>query len=104
MGILETLKTKLAPAREKVSDLAQQHEDKIDRGLDKAAKMVDDRTKGKYSEKIHTRTDKAKDALDRFAHRGEAGPKGAETDRSAEGDRGATPPPPPQDSPPPPTS
>ncbi|OAH14697.1 antitoxin [Streptomyces jeddahensis] len=103
MGILETLKTKLAPAREKVSDFAQQHEDKIDRGLDKAAKMVDDRTKGKYSEKIHTGTDKAKDALDRLAHR-ETGPKEPEGERGAAPDRGATPPPPPQDSPPPPTS
>ncbi|MGW1030472.1 antitoxin [Streptomyces sp. NPDC002577] len=98
MGILDTLKTKLAPAREKVSDFAQHHEEKIDRGLDKAAKMVDDKTKGKYTEKIHTGTDKAKDAWDRLAHK-------EETERKeAASDRGATPPPPPQDSPPPPTS
>jgi len=97
MGILDTLKTKLAPAREKVSDFAQHHEDKIDRGLDKAAKMVDDKTKGKYSDKIQTSTGKAKDALDRFAHRETA-------HKEAESDRSATPPPPPPDSPPPPTS
>ncbi|MER5181923.1 antitoxin [Streptomyces sp. NPDC002896] len=104
MGILDTLKTKLAPAREKVSDFAQHHEDKIDRGLDKAAKMVDDKTKGKYSEKIHTGTDKAKDAWDRLAHKEETGHKEAEGERGTTPDRGATPPPPPQDSPPPPTS
>ncbi|MFJ6570552.1 antitoxin [Streptomyces sp. NPDC091292] len=67
MSFLDTLKAKLAPAKDKVSDLAQQHGGKIDHGLDRAAKVVDDKTKGKYSEKIHSGTDKAKGALDRLA-------------------------------------
>ncbi|MFI8933679.1 antitoxin [Streptomyces sp. NPDC053474] len=67
MGFLQNLKAKLAPAKDKVSGLAQQHGDKIDQGLDKAAKMVDSKTKGKYSDKIQTGTGKAKDALDRLA-------------------------------------
>ncbi|MEU4794568.1 antitoxin [Streptomyces sp. NPDC023327] len=67
MGFLDRLKDKLAPAKGKVSDLAQQHGDKIDQGLDKAAKVVDAKTKGKYSDKIHTGTGKAKDAVDRLA-------------------------------------
>ncbi|MFI0235022.1 antitoxin [Streptomyces sp. NPDC016845] len=67
MSFLNNLRAKLAPAKDKVSELAQQHGDKIDRGLDKAAKAVDDRTKGKYSDKIQQGTGKAKDALDRMA-------------------------------------
>lgn len=37
MGLLDNVKARLAPAREKVSDLAQQHGgkiDKIEQGLD----------------------------------------------------------------------
>ncbi|MET9373493.1 antitoxin [Streptomyces sp. NPDC003035] len=83
MGLLDSLKAKLAPAKEKVSDLAQQHEQKIDHGLEKAARLVDEKTKGKYSAKIESGTGKAKDALDRIAHKDD-GPKG----------EGPTPPPP----------
>ncbi|MEU5313391.1 antitoxin [Streptomyces sp. NPDC021562] len=71
MGLLENLKAKLAPAKDKASHLAQQHEDKIDKlqhGMEKAARVVDERTKGKYSDKIQTGTGKAKDAMDRFVH------------------------------------
>ncbi|MGH4034854.1 antitoxin [Actinomycetota bacterium Odt1-20B] len=81
MGFLQQLKEKLAPAKDKVSDLAQQHGDKIDQGLDKAAKVVDEKTKGKYSDKIQTGTDKAKDAVDRLA-----GTDGGATGKAADGD------------------
>ncbi|MEV5981691.1 antitoxin [Streptomyces sp. NPDC052114] len=83
MGFLDQLKAKLAPAKDKVSDLAQQHGDKIDQGLDKAAKVVDEKTKGKYSDKIQTGTGKAKDAVDRLAGTDEGKDTG-----------GSTPPPP----------
>ncbi|MGW1885409.1 antitoxin [Streptomyces sp. NPDC002133] len=86
MGFLDTLKTKLAPAKEKVSDFAhhhgEKHGDKIEKlehGLDKAARKVDQRTKGKYSDKIESGTGKAKEALDRLAHRDEG------TERKDEG-------------------
>lgn len=69
MGFMDTLKAKLAPAKEKVSDLAQQHGEKIEHGLDKAAKTVDTKTKGKYSSKIESGAGKAKQALDRVAHK-----------------------------------
>ncbi|MEU8715306.1 MULTISPECIES: antitoxin [unclassified Streptomyces] len=71
MGLLDNFKAKLGPARDRVSDLAQQHEDKIDKlqhGIDRAARVVDEKTKGKYSDKIQTGTGKAKDAMDRFVH------------------------------------
>jgi hypothetical protein len=73
MGLMDSLKAKLAPAKDKVSGLAQQHGGKIENGLDKAAKMVDEKTKGKYSDKIQTGTGKAKDAMDRLAHQGDTG-------------------------------
>ncbi|MET9803486.1 antitoxin [Streptomyces sp. NPDC006368] len=73
MGFLDQLKARLGPAREKVSGLAQQHEGKIDHGLDKAAQMVDRRTKGKYSDRIQSGTGKAKDALGRIAHKDDGG-------------------------------
>lgn len=90
MGLLESLKTKLTPAKGKVSHLAQQHGGKIEQGLDKAAKLADKKTKGKYSDKIQTGTGKAKGALDRLAHKEGDGREG-----------GATPPPP---APPPPSA
>ncbi|MGW5098515.1 antitoxin [Streptomyces nodosus] len=68
MGLVDNLKAK-------VTEFAQQHEGKVDRGLEKCAKMIDDRTKGKYSDKIHTGTDKAKVAVERIAHRDD-GPGG----------------------------
>nr|WSY51242.1 antitoxin [Streptomyces sp. NBC_00886] len=91
MGLMDSLKANLAPAKDKVSGLAQQHGGKIENGLDKAAKMVDEKTKGKYSDKIQTGTGKAKDAMDRLAHKGDTGSTGTE--------RGGTRMPP--DSPPP---
>ncbi|MEE1751680.1 antitoxin [Streptomyces sp. SP18CS02] len=73
MGLLDSLKAKLAPAKDKVSGLAQQHGDKIDHGLDKAARLVDQKTKGKYSDKIESGTGRAKHALDRIAHKDDGG-------------------------------
>ncbi|MFE9769206.1 antitoxin [Streptomyces sp. NPDC005808] len=89
MGLLDNLKARLAPAKDKVSDLAQQHGDKVSQGLDKAARAVDEKTKHKYSDKIQTGTGKAKGAMERLAHK--------------DGDDGAMPP---RDapSPPPPAS
>ncbi|ANS68424.1 hypothetical protein SLINC_6200 [Streptomyces lincolnensis] len=94
MGLLDNLKAKLNPAKDKVSGLAQQHGDKIQHGLDKAAKVVDEKTKGKYSDKIQTGTGKAKGAMDRLAHKDGTDAGGA-TD---------TPPAPPPPSSPPPAS
>ncbi|MEU0137333.1 antitoxin [Streptomyces sp. NPDC006296] len=83
MGFLDNLKAKLEPAKEKVGDLAHQHGDKIDQGLDKAARTVDEKTKGKYSDKIVSGTQKAKDAVDRLGNKND------------EGGTPGTPPPPP---------
>ncbi|MFJ6523182.1 hypothetical protein ACVW0K_005265 [Streptomyces filamentosus] len=97
MGLLDSLKAKLGPAKDKVSDLAQQHGDKIDQGLDKAAKMVDEKTKGKYSDKIQSGTGKAKEAIDRIGHKDDGTPGDGTPGGGAPGDGkpgGSTPPPP----------
>ncbi|MFF4406419.1 antitoxin [Streptomyces sp. NPDC001262] len=73
MGLLDNLKAKLDPLKDKAADLAQQHGGKIEQGLEKAAKAVDEKTKGKYSSQIETGTGKAKDALGRLAEGGEKG-------------------------------
>jgi uncharacterized protein YjbJ (UPF0337 family) len=100
MGLMDSFKAKLAPAKEKVSGLAQQHGGKIENGLDKAAKMVDEKTKGKYSGKIQTGTGKAKDAMDRLAHKDEPGSPGSTSSPgSTEPEGGGTTTPP--DAPPP---
>ncbi|MGX2994136.1 antitoxin [Streptomyces sp. JNUCC 64] len=101
MSILDTLKAKLAPAKGKVSDLARQHGEKIDHGLDKAARLVDDKTKGKYSDKIHSGADKAKGALDKLAAQS-AAPDTATAGDSAHGTPGAPGTPPGGDGTPPP--
>lgn len=69
MGLLDNLKAKLAPAKDKVGDLAQKHEGRIGQSLDKVAKAVDSKTHGKYSDHITSGTDKAKDALGKVAHK-----------------------------------
>ncbi|NBM14126.1 antitoxin [Streptomyces sp. GC420] len=71
MGLLDNIKAKAGQLKGKAGDLAQHHEGRIEHGLDKAAKAVDSKTKGKYSGKIHSGTDKAKGALDRLAHKDE---------------------------------
>ncbi|MEV8588383.1 antitoxin [Streptomyces sp. NPDC051180] len=95
MGLLDSLKAKLGPAKDKVADLAQQHGEKIDHGLDKAAKMVDEKTKGKYSDKIQTGTGKAKDAIDRIGHNDDGRDGGQGGGPGAGPGGGPTPPPPP---------
>lgn len=69
MSILDSLKARMSPARDKVSDLAQQHGGRIGDGLDKVARTVDRKTKGKYSDRIESGTGKAKGALDRMSHK-----------------------------------
>ncbi|MFD3479961.1 antitoxin [Streptomyces sp. NPDC058695] len=85
MGIMDTLKAKLS--KDKASDLAQKHGDKIDQGLDRAGKTADQKTQGKHSDQIQTGTSKAKDAMDRFGGPGQ--------DKGGSSGGGATPPPPP---------
>ncbi len=57
MGLLDD-------AKDKAGDLVDSQGEKIGQGLDKAGELIDDKTGGKYSDKIDAGIGKAKDALD----------------------------------------
>lgn len=73
MGFMDTIKDKLGMARSKAGDYAQQHGDKVESGIDKAARTADSKTGGKYSDKIQTGTEKAKDATRDLGDKGGGG-------------------------------
>jgi hypothetical protein len=50
-------------AKEKMGQLASEHGDKVDQGVDKAAGMADEKTGGKHGDKIQQGADKLKDRL-----------------------------------------
>ena len=54
----------LDDAKDKVKDLLDGHEDKVDQGIEKAGDLVDDKTGGKYEDKVDIAQEKAGDALD----------------------------------------
>jgi hypothetical protein len=67
MGLSDTLKGALDQAKEKASELADKHNAGIDHGLDKVGELADRATKGKYSDKIHSGRDRAKERVDGMA-------------------------------------
>ncbi|MGI9084113.1 MAG: antitoxin [Aeromicrobium sp.] len=64
MGFLDKLKGK-SGLKDKAIDLAKQHDDKLDQGIDKASDLADKATKGKYTDKIDNAAEKAKDAYEK---------------------------------------
>ncbi|MFY0409820.1 antitoxin [Solicola sp. PLA-1-18] len=83
MGFLDKYKGRGDELKAKAAELARQHGDKIDQGLDKAGDAVSRATKGKYDDKIDSATRKAKEGVDKIADDGHQGP----------GTPGTTPPP-----------
>lgn len=59
MGFMDNIKGK-------VEDAVDKHGDKIGDGIDKAARVADEKTGGKHHDKIEGATGKAKDALDKL--------------------------------------
>ncbi|MGX4689436.1 antitoxin [Streptomyces sp. JNUCC 63] len=96
MGLLDNMKARIGPAKEKVSNLAQRHGGTIGQGLDRAAKLVDEKTKGKYSDRIHAGTGKAKGAVDRLAHKGGKSPERGTAPETGGAPGGASTPAPPE--------
>jgi hypothetical protein len=70
MGLLDSFKKKAPELKEKAADLAASQNEKIDQGIDKAAGLAAEVTKGKYDDKIDGVANKAKDSLDKFADGG----------------------------------
>jgi MT0933-like antitoxin protein len=52
---------------DKAKEFLGEHDDQVDKGLDKGGDMLDERTDGKYSDKIDTGVDKAQEGLGRFS-------------------------------------
>lgn len=63
MGFLDKLRGK-GGLKDKAVDLAKEHDDKLDQGIDKAADLADKATKGKYTDQIDDAAQKAKDAYE----------------------------------------
>jgi hypothetical protein len=51
---------------DKVKDLAAQHGDQIVKGVDKATDVVDDKTKGKFSDQLDKVDDGAEKVVDKL--------------------------------------
>lgn len=102
MGLLDNVKRAATAAKEQAGELAARHSDKIDQAIDKGGSMIDQRTHGKYTDKISKAQGAARNAADKVS--GEQGPTpGAQ----APGPVSSPPPPPPpapgvQQAPPPP--
>jgi MT0933-like antitoxin protein len=56
-------------ATERARDLVAEHNDTIDEKLDRAAGFLDQQTKGKYSARIDSSVERAKQGIDRFGDR-----------------------------------
>lgn len=72
MSFMDTLKGKLGMSKDKAGDLAQQHGDKVDQGLDKAGETADSKTGGKHGDQIDSGVDKAKDAVQDYGDKGDS--------------------------------
>lgn len=96
MGLLDSVKKAANAAREQAGELAGKHSDTIDRAIDKGGSMIDQRTHGKYSDKISKAQGAARNAADKVA--AESGPA---SDAEAPGPV-SSPPPPSAGTPPPP--
>lgn len=71
MGFLDRLRKKAGDVEDKASELVGEHGDKIHEGIEKAADFADEKTKGKYSEKIDKVEQQASDLVDKVKGSGE---------------------------------
>ena len=47
--------------KNKAKDMLGQHADQVDKGVDKAREVIDEKTGGKYSDQLGSSSDKAKE-------------------------------------------
>ncbi|MDI5966413.1 antitoxin [Streptantibioticus silvisoli] len=69
MGFMDSIKERFGN-KSKAQDLARQHSDKIDDGIDRGGHMADERTGGKHSDQIGKGTDRAKDSMGKYTSEG----------------------------------
>ena len=66
MSFLDKAKTALTQAKDKAADLADKNSDKIEQAIEKSGDFLDQKTKGKYADKIAKGKDAAEGALDKL--------------------------------------
>lgn len=49
---------------DKAKDLLNEHNDKVDQGIDKAAEIIDQKTGGQHTEQVRQGAEQAKNAID----------------------------------------
>jgi hypothetical protein len=59
MGIFDEIK-------DKATELIHGHHDKVDDAVEKAGDMVDEKTEGKFSDKVDTAQEKAKEVAEKL--------------------------------------
>jgi len=57
---------------DKVKGMLGQRQDKVEKGVDKAAEKADTATKGKYSGQIKSGTEKAKKTTEQYGRKGQS--------------------------------
>jgi len=67
MALLDTVKGWFDGGKSKVQDTVATHADSIKGGIDKAGSVVDDKTGGKYSDKVTAAREKSKGLVDGLA-------------------------------------
>lgn len=60
----------LKDLKDKAMGFATEHGELVTQGLEKVAEVVDDKTDGKYSDKIDTGVEKAKDFIEGLGEKG----------------------------------
>src|SRR5262245_28059333 len=67
MDFLDKLKDAATQARHKAVEVADQRGPQIKQGIEKAGAFVNEKTRGKYADKVAIGTEKAGDAVDQLA-------------------------------------
>lgn len=62
----ESAQAKASELKDKAGDLAAEHNEDIDKAVDKVAELADKVTGGKFSDKIDEAADKLKEAADKL--------------------------------------
>lgn len=66
MGFMDKAKDAMEGAKDKAQDLAREHGDKIEQGLDKASDFIQSKTPDSIDDKVQATTDKAKGLVDKL--------------------------------------
>jgi hypothetical protein len=66
MGMFDKLKDQASGLKKKATQVVDQNSDTIHTGIDKAGEFVDQKTKGKYADKVHKAKGAAEKGLDKL--------------------------------------